>query len=203
MRGVGYHLLSGVYELRSHPALDNFSIHDFKLCVWVGSPVGIEEEGAGTGVNIGLSTIGLDKACIAYSAAYTFAYSFLLLLVYIGCFLLFYGILGWEGGGFFWEEMDASLGINRWDRGVQRLMAIARAMGMEFLQLCDNFMFMMMIDETWACQFLLCPFAFVIQRQGKLTLGFGNTITCWFVFIQMYFYMNSALITQCALLGIV
>lgn len=94
MKGVGYHLLSGIYELRSHPALDNFSIHDFKLCVWVGSPVGIEQEGAGTGVNIGLSTIGLDKSCIAYSAAYTFAYSFLLLLVYIGCFLLFYGILG-------------------------------------------------------------------------------------------------------------
>ena len=53
----------------------------------------------GAGVRIGLSTIGFDKSSIAYSAAYTFAYSFLLLLVFIGCFLLSYDILGWEGGG--------------------------------------------------------------------------------------------------------
>lgn len=70
-----------------------------------------------TGVNIGLSTIGFDKSCIAYSAAYTFAYYSLLPSVLIGCYfvILRYG-KGWRL--VFWERR-ACLGIGRWEGGIQ------------------------------------------------------------------------------------
>lgn len=69
----------------------------------------------GTGVNIGLSTIGFDRPCIAYSAAYIFAYYLLLLSVLLVVVLLFYGMLGGEGAACFWER-SVWLGIGRWER---------------------------------------------------------------------------------------
>lgn len=72
--GMSYPLHSRICGLRSHSALDIFPVDDFDPVFGVenGSRNGTGRDG--TGVNIGLSTIGFDKSCIAYSAAYTFAY---------------------------------------------------------------------------------------------------------------------------------
>lgn len=74
-----------------------------------------------------------------------------------GCDLLFYGLLGWEGGRLVfgkgvlaWTLVDGKGGYTGW---WARVAAIARAKSMKFLQLCDNFMCMMVIDEAWMCRF--------------------------------------------------
>lgn len=68
-----------------------------------------------------LSTIGFDKSCIAYSAAYTFAYYSLLPSVLIGCDFVVLRFAGVEReAACFWER-GACLGIGRWEGGIHRV----------------------------------------------------------------------------------
>lgn len=105
----------------------------------------MEREGTGqeSTSDYRLSTIGFDKSCIAYSAAYTFAYYSLLLSVLLDAILLFYGLLGWKGrrlvfgkGVLAWALVDGKVGYTGW---WSRMVAIARAISMKILQLRDNF----------------------------------------------------------------
>lgn len=106
---MDYHLHSGIYGLRSHSALGGFPIDD-SIPVFV---LGNDSWGwnrGGTGVKNGLSTVGFDKSCIAYSAAYTYAYYSLLLTVFMVAFLVVLRCTGLGRGGLFWER-DRCLGV--------------------------------------------------------------------------------------------